>query len=42
VAMGYVDADHAAIGTQIWGDVRGRRLPVTVAALPFVPAGFKR
>jgi aminomethyltransferase len=42
VAMGYVPAAMAQVGTQLWGDVRGKRLPVTVAALPFVPANFKR
>ncbi len=42
VAMGYVDAQHAALGTELTGDVRGKRLPVTVAALPFTPANFKR
>lgn len=42
VAMGYVSADHAEIGTQIWGELRGKRQPVTVAKLPFVPSNFKR
>ncbi|WP_435167226.1 glycine cleavage system aminomethyltransferase GcvT [Falsirhodobacter sp. 1013] len=42
VAMGYVAAAHAATGTQLFGEVRGKRLPVTVAALPFVPASYKR
>lgn len=42
VAMGYVPAAQAAPGTRIWGEVRGRRLPVEVVKLPFVPAGFKR
>ncbi|MCV3271453.1 glycine cleavage system aminomethyltransferase GcvT [Roseobacter sinensis] len=42
VAMGYVTAPHAAVGTRVWGEVRGKRLPVDVAALPFVPANFKR
>ncbi len=42
VAMGYVPSGLAAPGTSLWGEVRGKRLPVTVAALPFVPAGFKR
>ena len=42
VAMGYVQADHAAIGTQIWGEVRGKRLPLSIAKLPFVAANFKR
>lgn len=42
VAMGYVSADRAESGQQLWGEVRGKRLPVEVAELPFVPAGFKR
>lgn len=42
VAMGYVAAEHAALGTIIWGEVRGKRLPVEVAQTPFVPAQFKR
>ncbi|KIN75056.1 Aminomethyltransferase [Sulfitobacter noctilucae] len=42
VAMGYVDSDHSAIGTTLWGEVRGKRLPLSVAKLPFVAANFKR
>ena len=42
VAMGYVTADHAHEGAQIWGELRGKRQPVTVAKLPFVAANFKR
>lgn len=42
MSMGYVPSDHAAEGTELFGDVRGKRLPVTVAALPFTPANFKR
>ena len=42
VAMGYVTADHAAAGTTLYGELRGKRLPVTVAQLPFTPANFKR
>lgn len=42
VAMGYVPAEHAAAGTQLFAELRGKRLPVEVAALPFVPPGFKR
>lgn len=42
VAMGYVDTAYAAEGTMLFGDVRGKRLPVGVAKTPFVPAGFKR
>ncbi len=42
VAMGYVDAANAGVGTALFGEVRGKRLPVSVAKLPFVAAGFKR
>jgi aminomethyltransferase len=42
VAMGYVQADMATPGTGLFGEVRGKRLPVTVAKLPFVAPGFKR
>ena len=42
VAMGYVDATLASPGTALTGEVRGKPLPVTVAALPFVPPSFKR
>ena len=42
VAMGYVDAPHAAAGTRLFGAVRGRLLPVSVAPLPFVPHRYKR
>ena len=42
IAMGYVNIDHTAAGTELLGEVRGKRMPVTVAALPFVPANFKR
>ncbi len=42
VAMGYVASDHAAIGTSLWGEVRGKRMPLTVAKLPFVAANCKR
>ncbi|MDE4139089.1 MULTISPECIES: glycine cleavage system aminomethyltransferase GcvT [Rhodobacterales] len=42
VAMGYVPADMATPGTRIYGELRGKRAPVTVATLPFVAANFKR
>jgi aminomethyltransferase len=42
VAMGYVRIDAAAPGTPVFAEVRGRRLPVAVAALPFVAAHYKR
>lgn len=42
VAMGYVSTENSKIGTPLWGEVRGKRMPLTVAKLPFVAANFKR
>ena len=42
MAMGYVPANMSTVGTVLYGEVRGKRLPVSVAALPFTPANFKR
>ena len=42
VAMGYVAASHAEPGTQIYAEVRGKYLPVTVASMPFVTPTYKR
>ena len=42
VSMAYVTSGHQAPGTTLWGEVRGKRLPATVTALPFRPATYKR
>ncbi len=42
VAMGYVPVAYAAPGTQIYAEVRGKFLPVTVATLPFITPTYKR
>jgi aminomethyltransferase len=42
VAMGYVTAPHSAPGTQLFGDLRGKREPVVIGPLPFVPPGYSR
>jgi aminomethyltransferase len=42
VSMGYVAAAFAEEGQQLWGEVRGKRLPVSVQPLPFTPLNFKR
>ncbi|MEL6517715.1 MAG: glycine cleavage system aminomethyltransferase GcvT [Pseudomonadota bacterium] len=42
MSMAYVTAPHSAIGTTVYGEVRGKRLPAQVTALPFTPANFKR
>jgi aminomethyltransferase len=42
VAMGYLAGSFARLGTRLWGEVRGRRLPVAAAALPFHPHSYRR
>ncbi len=42
IAMGYVPAGHTDIGTPLELIVRGRRLPATVAEMPFVPNRYYR
>ena len=42
MSMGYVPADKTEIGTVLYGDVRGKKLPASVAQMPFTPARFKR
>tara|TARA_R110002110_G_scaffold214702_22_gene428499 strand:- start:13143 stop:14270 length:1128 start_codon:yes stop_codon:yes gene_type:complete len=42
IAMGYVPVALSAEGTRLWGEVRGKRLSVTVAAMPFRPSTYKR
>ena len=37
VAMGYVDAAHAAAGSRVKFDVRKKLVDATVAKMPFVP-----
>jgi aminomethyltransferase len=40
--MGYLPTALAGAGTQIFAEVRGQRLPLKVAATPFVPNTYKR
>ncbi len=42
VAMGYLPAALTSVGTQVFAEVRGQRLPLKVAATPFVPNTYKR
>ena len=42
VAMGYVPTAFAALGTKLFAEVRGQRLPLQVAAMPFVKNTYKR
>ena len=42
VAMGYVQFDHAEPGERLFAEVRGKRLPVQVAEMPFVQPHYRR
>jgi aminomethyltransferase len=42
IAMGYVDAAHAAPGTALQIEVRGKRLAASVTPMPFVPHRYVR
>ena len=42
VAIGIVADSLHEVGTVLYGELRGKRLPVIVSDLPFVPANFKR
>jgi aminomethyltransferase len=42
VAMGYVNAKHSAIGTELNAIVRDKPVPVKVAAMPFAPHRYFR
>ncbi len=42
MSMGYVVTEFAEIGTELTGDVRGKRMPVSVADLPFRSSNYKR
>jgi aminomethyltransferase len=42
VAMGYVPSSLATIGTTVFAELRGQRLPLKVAATPFVQNTYKR
>ena len=42
VAMGYLPASHATLGNLVFAELRGQRLPLRVAATPFVPNTYKR
>ena len=42
VAMGYLPISHAKTGSSVFAEVRGQRLPMQVAPMPFVPNNYKR
>ena len=42
MSMGYVAIEHSPDGVRLFGDVRGKRQPVTVSPMPFRPSTYKR
>jgi aminomethyltransferase len=42
IAMGYVAANHAGIGSALYAEVRGKRVPMRVTAMPFAPHRYFR
>ena len=42
VAMSYVTTAQASIGTKVFAEVRGRRVPMEVTRMPFVPQRYHR
>jgi aminomethyltransferase len=42
IAMGFVETAHCTVGTQLEADVRGKRVSITVASMPFVPHNYHR
>ena len=42
IAMGYVQPDYAALGTELFAMVRGKPVPMLVVATPFVPTRYYR
>jgi aminomethyltransferase len=37
-----VPTERSALGTKLFAEVRGQRLPLTVAAMPFLKNTYKR
>lgn len=42
VAMGYLPSSQAASGGLVFAELRGQRLPLRIAPMPFVPNTYKR
>ncbi|MET1077857.1 MAG: glycine cleavage system aminomethyltransferase GcvT [Pseudomonas sp.] len=42
VALGYVQAGHNALDSEVWALVRGKRVPMKVSKTPFVPQRYYR
>jgi aminomethyltransferase len=42
IAMAYLAANHAIANHEVYAEVRGKRQPMRVTTLPFVPPGYHR
>ncbi len=42
IAIAYLPSAHAAPGAEVWAEVRGKRVPMRVSTLPFVPNRYVR
>ena len=42
VSMAFLPRAQSVEATRVFGEVRGKRMPARVTALPFTPANFKR
>ncbi|NWB31582.1 glycine cleavage system aminomethyltransferase GcvT [Pseudomonas gingeri] len=42
LAMGYLDNAHCALDSEVWAIVRGKRVPLKVSKMPFVPQRYYR
>ena len=42
IAMGYINLPFAAIGSEVHTQLRGKRVPLTVTKMPFVPQRYHR
>ena len=42
IAMAYLPLNHAIVGHEVQAEVRGKRVPMRVVAMPFTPNGYKR
>lgn len=42
IAMAMLQKNHSEVGTELWAEVRGKRLPVFVRTLPFIQKGYKK
>ncbi|MDP9785147.1 glycine cleavage system aminomethyltransferase GcvT [Pseudomonas fluorescens] len=42
LAMGYLDSAYVALNTPVWAIVRGKKVPLLVSKMPFVPQRYYR